>query len=344
MTGRTLNSSLARRLGLALALLLAGFAAGYATRDARSARQADRAAFTQRREGGFRYVNPLLECDLAEDVLRNRELRPFKERVTRYLEDGMDRRWASSVSVYFRELNDGLWFSVGDTARYSPASLRKLPLMIALLKVAEGPAGRGLLDRQVTFDLTRDYDQDQNFKPSARLVPGQRYSVRELIERMIVQSDNNAFMALTRVVDPAELDRVYALLRMQNPRATGDDAFLSVQTYASFFRILFNATYLSKEASEWALATLARSEFRAGLVAGVPAAVPVAHKFGEKSGGPGGPAQLHDCGIVYYPRHPYLLCVMSQGASFEFLDDVIVAVSRIVYAGVAGQHQGATAP
>jgi beta-lactamase class A len=329
---------LLRTLGLGLALLAAGFTAGYATREAMRRREVDRSAFTQRREGGFRHINPLLECDIAEDVLRNRELAPFKERITTYLEGRMDPRWASSVSVYFRDLNDGLWFSVGDTERYAPASLRKLPLMIALLKAAEGPAGRPLLEREVTFDLSRDYNQDQNLKPSRPLAPGQRYQVRELIERMIVQSDNNAFTLLARVVDPAELDRVYALLRMQNPRATGDDGFLSIQTYASFFRVLYNATYLSKEASEWALDTLARSEFRAGLVAGVPSAVPVAHKFGEKSDPRTGAVQLHDCGIVYYPGRPYLLCVMSQGPSFEFLDDVIVAVSRLVYVGVAGQR------
>jgi beta-lactamase class A len=339
MTGRTPTTPLPRTLGLGLALVAAGFVAGYATRDALRPGQVDRAAFTQRREGGFQHINPLLECDLAEDVLRNRELAPFKERITAYLEGRMDPRWASSVSVYFRELNDGLWFSVGDTERYAPASLRKVPLMIALLKAADGPAGRPLLEREVPFDLSRDYNQDQNLKPSRPLVPGQRYRVRELIERMIVQSDNNAFTLLARVVDPAELDRVYALLRMQNPRAIGDDAFLSVQTYASFFRVLYNATYLSKEASEWALATLARSEFRVGLVAGVPSSVPVAHKFGEKSDAKAGAVQLHDCGIVYYPNHPYLLCVMSQGPSFEFLDDVIVAVSRLVYVGVAGQHQ-----
>jgi beta-lactamase class A len=339
MTGRTLTTPLTRTLGLGLGLLAAGFAAGYATREALRRREVDLTAFTQRREGGFRHINPLLECDIAEDVLRNRELAPFKERVTHYLEGRLDPRWASSVSVYFRELNDGLWFSVGDTDRYTPASLRKLPLMIALLKAADGPAGRPLLEREITFDLSRDYNQDQSFRPSRPLVPGQRYTVRELIERMIVQSDNNAFTLLARVVDPAELDRAYALLRMQNPRATGDDAFLSVQTYASFFRILYNATYLTKEASEWALDTLARSEFRAGLVAGVPAAVPVAHKFGEKSDPRAGVVQLHDCGIVYYPNHPYLLCVMSQGPSFEVLDEVIVAVSRLVYVGVAGQHQ-----
>jgi beta-lactamase class A len=247
------------------------------------------------------------------------------------------------VSVYFRELNDGIWFAIGDTEQFVPASLRKLPLMIALLKMAEGPRGQGLLDAQVAFELSRDYNADQNVKPAEPMVPGARYTVAELIRRMITASDNNAFTLLTRVVDPAELDRVYSLLRMQNPRAASDDAFLSVQTYASFFRILFNATYLSREASEWALDLLARSEFRAGLVGGVPPGVVVAHKFGEKSDETAGVYQLHDCGIVYYPENPYLLCVMSRGPSFASLDEVIRGVSRIVYAEVAAQVGAAAA-
>jgi len=295
--------------------------------------------FLQRREGAFQRTNPLLDCDLAEDVLRNTELAPFKEAVARYLEGRVAQRAAAGVSVYFRELNDGIWFSIGDTEQFVPASLRKLPLLIALLKAADTPQGRPLLDAQVTFDLSRDYTQDQNVRPAEPLVPGARYSVRELLRRMIVHSDNNAFTLLARVVDPAELDRVYALLRMQNPRAEADDQFLSVQTYASFFRILFNATYLSRESSEWALDLLARSEFKAGLVGGVPAGVAVAHKFGEKSDAATGTFQLHDCGIVYFPENPYLLCVMSRGPSFESLDDVIRGVSRIVYGEVAAQVQ-----
>ena len=81
---------------------------------------------------------------------------------------------------------------------------------------------------------------------------------------------------------------------------------------------------------------LAQSEFKAGLVSGVPATIEVAHKFGEHS--EEGMVQLHDCGIVYYPRHPYLLCIMSKGPNFEFLDDAIVGVSKIVYGAVDEQH------
>jgi hypothetical protein len=110
-----------------------------------------------------------------------------------------------------------------------------------------------------------------------------------------------------------------------------------VYTYASFFRVLYNASYLGKQLSEWALATLAQSEFREGIVAGVPPAVPVAHKFGEHKDVATGEVQLHDCGIVYVPEHPYLLCVMTRGASFEHLDDAIASTSRLIFAQVAGQ-------
>lgn len=326
------------RLALtALLLLLTGFAAGLLTGRVRGRAPPDRQAYVVRREGSFQLVNPLLECDLADEVLRNQELLPFKEKLAAYVRGRVQAGWAASVGVYFRELNDGIWFGVGDTERFVPASLRKLPMMIAVLKMAERPGASGLLDRQVPFDLGRDYNLDQNVQPSSPLEPGRAYTVRELVERMITRSDNNAFMLLGRVVDQAELDRVYAVLRMQRPGAKDDDAFLSVQTYASFFRILYNATYLSKEASEWALGTLARTEFRAGLVGGVPPGVAVAHKFGEKSDPAAGGVQLHDCGIVYYPNNPYLLCVMSRGPDFRSLDDVIGGVSRLVWAEVSGQ-------
>ena len=137
-------------------------------------------------------------------------------------------------------------------------------------------------------------------------------------------------------MDPGELDRVYSKLRMLTSQSKEDD-FLSVQTYASFFRVLFNATYLSREASEWALDLLSKSEFRAGLAAGAPPGILVSHKFGEHSDANSGEVQLHDCGIIYYPQNPYLLCIMSKGANLEFLNDVISEVSHMTYAEITLQ-------
>ena len=322
-----------------LLVFVVGVIIGFAARDImiRLKNKQDTPVYVERREGQQNYINPLLACDVADDVISNPEIIPFKGKIEEFLNTRLDKRWATKVSVYYRELNDGYWFSIGDSEKFIPASMRKVPLMIALLKQAEKETD--LLERIVTFDLSNDYNLNQNFKPSQSLVFGNRYTIRDLIYRMIVYSDNNAFTFLTRIVDPALLDRVYSNLRMLNPRTIKDDEFLSVQTYESFFRILYNASYLTRDSSEWALDTLSKSEFRTGLLSGVPSTVKVAHKFGEKSDASEGTVQLHDCGIIYYPRHPYLLCIMSKGPNFELLDDVVAEISRITFTEVDHQHR-----
>jgi beta-lactamase class A len=154
---------------------------------------------------------------------------------------------------------------------------------------------------------------------------------------MIVYSDNNAFMLLSAHVSPAELQRTYEKLDLRAPGSAATPE-LSAETYASFFRVLYNASYLPKDLSEWALSVLAESDFRDGIVRGVPRGVAVAHKFGEHRDDAAGKVQLHDCGIVYVPGHPYLLCVMTRGTSFEHLDDAIAAISRVVHGEVSTQR------
>ena len=316
-----------------LAVLAAGVALGYFSREMLPLRNGEQAKtrYREQHQGQSGYTNPLLACDAASEVLGDPEIASFKQTVEKYL---LSHR-GEKVSVYFRELNDGLWFSIGDVEQYIPASLRKVPLMIALLKQAEGETG--LLERRVKFDQANDDSAKQNFKPSQGLSAGASYSVKDLIYRMIVYSDNNAFTLLTGTVNPNELMRVYSSLRMLDPQNVNSDNFLSVQTYESFFRVLYNCSYLSREASNWALEVLSKSEFSTGLVAGVPPGVRVAHKFGEKSDDASGTVQLHDCGIVYYPQHPYLLCIMSKGQDFQTLNTDIAEVSRIIYGEIDAQ-------
>ncbi len=332
---RSITTKTTQRFIAAVLLLLVGGAAGFLLRGAYEERQ-ENGSFVEQREGEFKLINPLLECDAASTAMRNRELRPFQDKVESSVKYFIGSGFASNVTVYFRELHDGHWFSIGETERFTPASLRKVPLMITLLKHAE--RDKGFLAQRVPFRLSRDFNENQNIKPSQAMVPGREYVVGDLLYRMIAYSDNNAFMLLTKFVDPAALENVYTTLRIGRPDIPQDDQFLSVQTYASFFRVLYNATYLNKEMSDLALDMLSKSEFRSGIVAGVPPEITVAHKFGEHSDQDRS-VQLHDCGIVYYPRHPYLLCVMSKGPNFETLDDVIEGVSRVVFAEVDRQQR-----
>ena len=71
----------------------------------------------------------------------------------------------------------------------------------------------------------------------------------------------------------------------------------------------------------------------------MPPSIGVVHKFGERSLGPNGETkQLHDCGIVYYPNHPYLLCIMTRGTSFEPLRKTIAGTSQLFYAELDSQY------
>ena len=95
------------------------------------------------------------------------------------------------------------------------------------------------------------------------------------------------------------------------------------------------ASYLNEKYSEKALELLTRTEYKNGLVAAVPKEIVVAHKFGERNNVQS-EKQLHDCGIIYYPDHPYLLCIMTRGSDYGTLEiaiqDVAVKVYRSLHA------------
>lgn len=145
---------------------------------------------------------------------------------------------------------------------------------------------------------------------------------------MIKYSDNSAAVILNQYITPEQFKKAYLDLGIEIP--SNQQYSVSVRTYASFFRILFNATYLSRELSEKALQILSQSTFKDGLRGGVPSNITIAHKFGER-GTEEYEKQLHDCGIVYYPEKPYLLCVMTRGKDFEKLGQAIQSLSRIIY-------------
>jgi len=84
---------------------------------------------------------------------------------------------------------------------------------------------------------------------------------------------------------------------------------------------------------EKALDLLSQVEFKQGLNKNIPQNIEVAHKFGERQLQDKS-VQLHDCGIVYYPNHPYLLCIMTRGTNYNSLSNVIGQISGSIYSDI----------
>lgn len=278
------------------------------------------------------YMNPRLQCGDINSF-SNKFVYEIKDRVSDYInEAGRHPETLKSVSVYFRDLNGGPIFGIDEQAQFIPGSLLKLPLMLSLLKKAENDSE--FLDKKIIYDGGGGENYDQFYKPKDSVTVGGTYSVGNLIGKMIVYSDNDSTLLLRSLLSDKEFKDSFEELGVGVPE---DSKYtLSVQTYASYFRILYNASFLNRFLSGRALNLLAESDFKDGLVAGVPSSVGVAHKFGERSGE--GLDQLHDCGIVYYPEHPYVLCVMTKGENFPDLAKSIKDISKIVYENIRREY------
>lgn len=291
----------------------------------------------EKHEGGYKFINPLLECEVAEGKI-NDLMYSFENELYLFGEQIKKNGKVSEIATYFRDLNNGPWCGTSEEKSFLPASLLKVPLMIAYYYAAESDPE--ILDKRILFE---DKDSLNELKvyaipPARELELGKEYTIEELIEAAIIYSDNKALPMLYQNIPDKYISDLYKVLGLSPDLYKKPDATVSVLSYASFFRILYNASYLDKEYSEKALRLLSKVDYKGGLRAGIPAGIVIAQKFGE-GGYVNRERQLHDCGIVYHPRKPYLLCVMTRGGRINDLEDAIRDISKFVYEKVDGIPQ-----
>jgi hypothetical protein len=246
-------------------------------------------------------------------------------------------------AYYFKDLTTGKWTGINETEQYDPASMLKVAFAVAAYKQEE--LTPGFLSQRLTYtqDIA-DIQKQFNLAPPVNLTVGQSYSIPYLLKEMLSDSDNGAKDLLVLAIHNDVLNRMFADLSITRPASDNDASTFTIspQEYSRFLRILYYGTYdLSWKDSNSILELLSQATFTNGLVAGVPSTVPVAHKFGEHavetSTKQVAGVELSDCGIVYHPTRPYLICVMTEGKDTLALADFIAQVSRVTYDDVNAQ-------
>ncbi len=276
----------------------------------------------------YKFTNPILDCDTGENLAREPFLEDFSVKSISNLARDMN---IAEFSVYFRDLNNGPWLGINEGVRFMPASMFKVPLLMSYLKESELDASLLKKEIKITPEDVRT-SLAENITEAGGAQEGKTYSIEELLENMILKSDNVSTNALTRnssVQDVLDtLDKVGAYFERN-----GNNVTISVKNYAALYRVLFNSSYLNRTTSESALKMLSETKFNDGLVSGVAnPKIKVAHKFGERvDNSLTNPVQIHDCGIVYYPENPYLLCVMTRGNDMTRQTRFISETSRLAY-------------
>ncbi|MCF8257400.1 MAG: class A beta-lactamase-related serine hydrolase [Flavobacteriales bacterium] len=317
---------------IGLSALAIGFCVGRFTCDEHGMRKplaSIRSEVSETRvKGNFHFINPLLECDQSTPVLRA-NVKELEKELVSFINNSTATADIEHVSLYYRDLNNGPWIGIGTNKPFSPASLLKVPVMIAALKQAERDLA--LLNRSFKFDSSVPVDMVDPNILDEQIKFGGSYTFKSLIERMIINSDNNAKNMIVHILGDDAIFGVWNDLGVPVPTDRTPEDFLTVRDYSSFFRVLFNATYLSREMSEMGLEILSRTKFDSGLSAGIPNEVQMSNKFGERGFADSNVKQLHDCGIVYSGKSPYLICVMTRGTDWQKQADLIAEISRMVY-------------
>ncbi len=283
----------------------------------------------------YTFINPLLFYDTPESK-EFTEYAELEKTVQEYITRNQSAFKTQNVSVYFRDLSNGQWFGINEDDTFEPHSLLKVAYLIAFLKKVE-KTPNFLESRLVYTPQLKSAIDKIPYENNSDLVVNQSYPVKTLLEKMIVQSDNVAKDILFNNTNTSDLVEVLTDLGIQIPEK--DTFVISAKTYASFFRILYNTTYLSRTSSEWALQLLNDSSFQYGLRGTLPKEIKIAHKYGIKATqNEGVGLELHDCGIIYKPNSPYLLCIMTRGYNAQGLSNTIAGISNVVYSKV-GQNK-----
>lgn len=307
----------------------------------------------------FTYIDPLFACDVGSQEAFP-EFAPLKSQLTDLINKKIAAGDAQAISVYARSLRSGRWIEINPGQTYAPASQLKVFVMMAYYREADDTDNPDLLNKKIIFEASASSTQDNPGQIIPHLVGGQAYAIQQVINQMIIYSDNDALNTLVDNFDSQTLvafNSIFANLNIPSPVTQSESAlnFMTVDNYAMIFRVLFGSTYLPTRYSEQALGLLARAQYKDGIVAGVPGNLKVAHKFGvttvlSTTTGTGtntASNELHDCGIVYYPNnHPYLLCVMTEGQDFGKLQQSIQDISKTTYAWLSNYYDSlqVTAP
>lgn len=279
-------------------------------------------------------IRPIL---LVESSTEEGLLVPTKIKIIEYIAQKKKEGVLNSASVYLNNLNTVNAITINPDELYDPASLMKVPMMLLYLSHARGHPD--FLKTKIAYTKQLQGSVYATIK-SKTITVGQTYTIDELLRYMIEYSDNEAFWLLAQNISNAEFVQLCKDFQIpERSEKKSDEAkegnfVANVNSVSRFFRVLFNASYVGRTSSQYALGLLTQSDFKDGILKGVDPKLRVAHKFGER--GDDRESQLHEFGIVYLPGNPYLLGVMTRGADKAKLAEVISDISKIAYDGMKG--------
>lgn len=275
------------------------------------------------RNHSYRFTQPLIGFDIPNE---SANLQDVKLQLRKVINENCSNGNLYQASVYLRDLENGEWTSLNEDITYHPGSLIKVPMLIYYLKESE--THPEILNKTLRIDQPLSGLPAQTYTKES-IEFNKSYTVKELLKYMASYSDNRATYLLNTNCDEERFKKVFSDLNLQIPDIHDTNYTISVSDYSVFMRVLFNATYLNPVNSDFALSLLTESNFDSGITRQLPSDVTVARKFGEMK--IANKRELHECGIIYCNKRPYMVTIMTKGYNASQLAQVIGSISDTIF-------------
>jgi len=277
-----------------------------------------------KRLAGYNYIKPLLYVDKS---CENGFFIPVKQKIQDIIDVAQQKGKISSASVYVRDFNQGDFMAINVQESYKSGSLLNVPLLMTYLHLDED--NPGYLDREIVLDHSYLGDKIK-INVNSNMVVGHKYSLKKLLEYMIVNGDVNATGLLYDKVDKNAFCKTFTDVGITKPAEISQDCPISATDISLFMRTLYNATYLTINNSEYATRLLSNGEYKnESKVMGLPSSVRMAREYGVSNDLKD--KELHESAIIYVNNCPYIITIMTKGNDLRQLSQIINQISVSVY-------------
>jgi hypothetical protein len=255
-------------------------------------------SMNQLRLKNYSLTKPLLLSDVGESSL----LDPMRVSVDSLLTDLKAKGMFTEASVYFRRMDDGIWFSLNPNAVFDQELFSDISVLIAYYKTAD--LHPGFLDQSVSV--------------SGKSLNG-TFTIADLMVKLFKDDSEDARKALTDRVDKKILDGLFNDLHMK-PSA------LSIVDLAKFLRLVYNSTYVNdNDLSERLIKLMAENNHTEAIHAAFDPGTKIAGL--DKDVRKNGVSEMQEMAIVYVNDNPYLIGVFCKGKESDKLHEVITQVT-----------------
>ncbi len=236
------------------------------------------------------------------------------------------------AGLIIKDLDNNWRIRLNQDQMFPSASLVKIPIMAACFNAAS----QGKLDLAEVVVL-RGADKVGGSGKLKAMTAGSSWTVEQLIELMVTQSDNTAANILIDRLGFDYLNGYFKQIGLTHTnlsrkmmdfryRGQGVENYTTAADITHVLELIYQRRFPDPRVSEQCLALLKSQKVNDRIPAKLPPDVVVAHKTGLER------FVCHDAGIVFTRQGDYLICVLTRSkGSFKQAKDFIARIAAHTY-------------